>query len=216
MKPKLPEKYTKLTEKQKLFREYYCTPGTDLFGNGFQSYKKAFNAIKSSDNTIMSNACNLLKNPKMKQAIEDFRPKTITKDIKNKEIQREYALTKHQELYLRCFKDHDNTNCVALLRMYWQGAGLLSERLVIDVKDSRKLQDNHQKEAKRIAAIVLETTGIPDHITKGPALNRFNPDINTVSEQFNEPPEPIERTQDVVLSELKPATINGEDFLSDD
>ena len=204
------------TLNQKTFAIYYAQPGTDQFGNAFLSYKKAYNTPDSKDRSTMSSACTLLKNPKVIKLIETYVPKNIEKQAKITEIKKEYALTKHQELYNRAFTDHDNTSCVALLRMYWQAAGLLSERLVIDVHDSRRLDTEFQKEAKRIASIVLETQGLPDHAPDHKALPGFDAAFNDVSEQFLEPPPAIETPQDIVVPYEEDETISGTDFLSDD
>ena len=204
------------TLNQKTFAIYYAQPGTDQFGNAFLSYKKAYNTPDSKDRSIMSSACTFLKNPKVIKLIETYVPKNIEKQAKITEIKKEDALTKHQELYNRAFTDHDNTSCVALLRMYWQAAGLLSERLVIDVHDSRRLDTEFQKEAKRIASIVLETQGLPDHAPDHKALPGFDAAFNDVSEQFLTPPPAIEIPQDAVLSDEPHETISGTDFLSDD
>ena len=204
------------TLNQKTFAIYYAQPGTDQFGNAFLSYKKAYNTPDSKDRSTMSSACTLLKNPKVIKLIETYVPKNIEKQAKITEIKKEYALTKHQELYERCFDDHDNTSCVALLRMYWQGAGLLSERLVIDVHDSRRLDTEFQKEAKRIASIVLETQGLPDHVPDQKSLTGFNPAFNDVSTQFLEPPPAITAPQDVVLSDQTNETIRDDESINND
>jgi len=204
------------TLNQKTFAIYYAQPGTDQFGNAFLSYKKAYNTPDSKDRSTMSSACTLLKNPKVIKLIETYVPKNIEKQAKIVEIKKEYALTKHQELYDRAFDDHDNTACVALLRMYWQGAGLLSERLVIDVQDSRKFDNEYKKEALRIASIVLETKGLPDHVPDHTAFNQLSSGFNTVSDQFITPPPAITAPQDIVLSDEVGDTISDEDFLSDD
>ena len=101
----------------------------------------------------MQSACRLFNLDKVKQAIELYQPETLAKRV---EISREYAFNKYQELYERCYESHDNTNCVALLRMVWQQQGLLDNKLVIDLKDSRQLEEGHREAARRIAARLLQ------------------------------------------------------------
>ena len=210
------QKLSELTPNQNQFVINYCNPTSKTFGNQWKSYKKAYLNTKSNERVIMSSACILLKNPKIIKAIENYKPAKDQIQTKNREIKKEYALTKHQELYERCFDDHDNTSCVALLRMYWQGAGLLSERLVVDIHDSRRLDTEFQQEAKRIASIVLETQGLPDHVPDHKALPGYDAAFDNVSEQFLEPPPAIETPQHVVLPDVVDETISGNDFLSDD
>lgn len=140
---------TEITPKQTLFVEAYANPNSETFNNATRSY--IFAGYKSGS-SVMQCACRLLSSAKVKQAIELYQPQQLVKRV---EINREYAFNKHQELYDRCFKDHDYTNCVALLRMIWQQQGLLDNKLVIDLKDSRQLEEGHREAARRIAAHLL-------------------------------------------------------------
>ena len=213
MAPHKGIKQKDLSPKQTLFCQLYANKDSKTFGNAVKSYIAS--GYKDSNS---AHACSstLLTNPKIRKEVNRLKSTTTDNLIKYKEIKKEYALTKHQELYNRCFDDHDNTSCVALLRMYWQGAGLLSERLVIDVHDSRRLDTEYQKEAKRIASIVLETQGLPDHVPDRKALPGFDAAFSDVSEQFLEPPPAIETPQHTVLPDVVDETISGTDFLSDD
>ena len=100
----------------------------------------------------------MLSKVKIKYAIELYTPQTLAKRV---EINREYAFNKWQELYGKCETAGDNTNCVALMRMVWQQQGLLDNKLVINLEDSRRLEDGHREAARRIGAHLLEA-GILD------------------------------------------------------
>ena len=50
----------KLTEKQKLFSKYYYTPGSETFGNGVGSARRA--GYKGNDNTLTQIAYKLVRN----------------------------------------------------------------------------------------------------------------------------------------------------------
>jgi len=106
----------------------------------------------------MQAACRFFKRSNVKQAIELYQPEKLAKRV---EINREYAFNKWQELYDRAFADHDNTNCVALMRMVWQQQGLLDNKLVINLEDSRQLEEGHREAARRIGARLL-SEGILD------------------------------------------------------
>ena len=207
-------KIHKMTPKQKRCAYNFCDKNNkETYGNKLKSYVQA--GYKDSPAAKQA-ACTLFNSPYFLHYLNKFEPEQGEIVAKKREIQKDYALTTHQELYDRCFDDHDNTSCVALLRMYWQGAGLLSERLVVDIHDSRRLDTEFQKEAKRIASIVLETQGLPDHVPDHKALPGFDAAFNDVSEQFLEPPPAIETPQHVVLPDVVDETISGTDFLSDD
>jgi len=207
-------KIHKMTPKQKRCAYNFCDKNNkETYGNKLKSYVQA--GYKDSPAAKQA-ACTLFNSPYFLHYLNKFEPEQGEIVAKKREIQKDYALTTHQELYDRCFDDHDNTSCVALLRMYWQGAGLLSERLVIDVQDSRKFDADYTKEAKRIASIVLETQGLPDHAPDTIGHDQLNSGFDTVSDQFLEPPPAIETPQHIVLPDVVDETISGTDFLSDD
>ena len=213
MAPTKGIKQKDLSPKQSLFCQLYANKDSKTFGNAVKSYIAS--GYKDSNS---AHACSstLLTNEKIRKEVKRLKSATTDNLIKYSEIKKEYALTKHQELYERAFDDHDNTSCVALLRMYWQAAGLLSERLVIDVQDSRKFDADYTKEAKRIASIVLETQGLPDHAPDTIGHDQLNSGFDTVSDQFLTPPPAIETPQHIVLPDVVDETISGTDFLSDD
>lgn len=139
-----------LTPKQILCVDFYCNPNSPSFGNATKSYIAA--GYKNGVG-VMQAACRQFSKDKIKQAIELYKPETRPKRA---EINREYAFNKWQELYDRCYKAKDNTNCVALMRMVWQSQGLLDNKLVINLEDSRQLEEGHREAARRIAAHLLE------------------------------------------------------------
>ena len=151
-------KQGELTPRQRLFCKQYGEKNSKTYGNGVRSYIAA--GYKDGKGANVSSS-KLLTNPIIIKELAKYSLTNSDNIVKNAEIKREYALTTHQELYNRCFADHDNTSCVALLRMYWQGAGLLSERLVVDINDSRKLEGAYQAEAKRIASIITSNGDLP-------------------------------------------------------
>ena len=207
-------KIHKMTPKQKRCAYNFCDKNNkETYGNKLKSYVQA--GYKDSPAAKQA-ACTLFNSPYFLHYLNKFEPEQGEIVAKKREIQKDYALTTHQELYERAFDDHDNTSCVALLRMYWQAAGLLSERLVIDVQDSRKFDADYTKEAKRIASIVLETQGLPDHAPDTIGHDQLNSGFDTVSDQFLEPPPAIETPQHIVLPDVVDETISGTDFLSDD
>jgi len=108
----------------------------------------------------MQAACRFFGRSNVKQAIEHYQPETLAKRA---EINREYAFNKWQELYDSCWESGDRTNCVALLRMVWQQQGLLDNKLVINLEDSRQLEEGHREAARRIGAHLL-SAGILDAV----------------------------------------------------
>lgn len=139
-----------INPQQALAVDNFCNPKSPTFGNQTQSYIGA--NYKCRGKTAMQAACRFFKRSNIKQAIEQYQPKTLAKRA---EINREYAFNKWQELYDRCYKERDNTNCVALMRMVWQQQGLLDNKLVINLEDSRQLEEGHREAARRIAARLL-------------------------------------------------------------
>jgi len=139
-----------ITLKQSRFVEFYANPSSETFNNATKSYIAAGYKAGSS---VMQCACRLLSSAKIKQALSLYKPQTLAKRV---EINREYAFNKWQELYDRAYNDHDNTNCVALMRMVWQQQGLLDNKLVINLEDSRQLEEGHREAARRIAARLLQ------------------------------------------------------------
>jgi len=149
------ERDKRLTPKQALAVNYYCNSKSETFNNQTRSYIAA--GYKNGAG-VMQAACKMFSIDKVKKAIELYRPETLAKRA---EINREYAFNKWQELFDRAYADHDNTNCVALIRMVWQQQGLLDNKLVINLEDSRQLEEGHREAARRIGARLL-SEGILD------------------------------------------------------
>ena len=147
--------HRELTPRETKAIDYFANPKSPTFGNKTKSYLAAGYSNTSS---VMQSACRMFNKDKIKQAIELYQPETLAKRA---EINREYAFNKWQELYDRCYADHDNTNCVALIRMVWQQQGLLDNKLVINLEDSRQLEEGHREAARRIGAHLL-SAGILD------------------------------------------------------
>jgi len=147
-----------LSPKQARFVDCYANPNGPTFGNATQSYIAA--KYKARGRIAQQAACRLIQKNKIKQAIELYQPETLAKRA---EINREYAFNKWQELYDRCYADRDSTNCVALIRMVWQQQGLLDNKLVINLEDSRQLEEGHREAARRIGAHLL-SAGILDAV----------------------------------------------------
>jgi len=145
----------KLTPKQSLAINFYCDPKSPTFGNETKSYLAA--KYKNGIGAPQA-ACKMFNLDKVKQAIEMYQPKALAKKV---EISREYAYSKLQDMYERCWTDHDNTNSVGVLRLICQATGIINDKLVIDLKDSRQLEDGHREAARRIGAYLL-SDGILD------------------------------------------------------
>jgi len=147
--------HRKLTPKETLAIDFYANPKSPSFGNKTKSY---IAAGYSNTASVMQSACRMFNKDKIKHAIELYTPRTLAKRA---EINREYAFNKWQELYDVCEQNGDRTNCVALMRMVWQQQGLLDNKLVINLEDSRQLEEGHRDAARRIGAHLLEV-GILD------------------------------------------------------
>ncbi len=106
----------------------------------------------------MQAACRLFAHSNMCQAITQYQRKNIeiaAKQAVNEDITKAYTLTKLQETYKAAETDKDTTNRVACIRLMMQYHGLLNDKLVIDLQDSRQLEDGHREAARRIAAHLL-------------------------------------------------------------
>lgn len=161
-----------LTPKQALCVNFYCNQKSDAFNNKTRAYIAA--GYKNGAG-VMQAACKMFTLDKVKQAIELYQPEKLAKKV---EISREYAFNKYQEIYDRCYADHDNTNCVALIRMVWQQQGLLDNKLVIDLKDSRQLEEGHREAARRIAARLLQDGILEAEFEPIPLLSENNSSDN--------------------------------------
>lgn len=146
-----------LTPKQALAVELYVNPKSDTFGNKTQSYIAAGYSCRGK--TAMQAACRLFGHSNMCKAITEYQTKNIeiaAKQAVNEDITKAYTLEQLQQTYKAAVTDKDTTNRVACLRLMMQYHGLLSDKLVIDLRDSRQLEEGHREAARRIAAHLLQ------------------------------------------------------------
>jgi len=154
--------HRELTPKQALAVELYVNPKSETFGNKTQSYIAAGYSCRGK--TAMQAACRLFGHSNMCKAITQYQSKNIEiaeKQAVNEDITKAYTLTKLQETYNAAVTNKDTTNRVACIRLMMQYHGLLSDKLVIDLRDSRQLEEGHREAARRIAAHLL-SDGILD------------------------------------------------------
>lgn len=146
------QKRDELNPKQRLFIQYYTDKTAQTFGNSYLSYVKAGYSNKASSKV---SACQLLSKPKIKQEIQDLLNKQVIQLGKNQEVNAEYALKCLTETYSKALEVGDITNQVACIRLMMQKCGLLQERIVVDLTDSRQLEQSLISQAKQIASIIL-------------------------------------------------------------
>jgi hypothetical protein len=97
----------------------------------------------------------LLTNAKIKTEIQSLLNKQVIQLTKNQEVNAEYALDCLLKTYNNAVEQADITNQVACVRLMMQKCGLLSERVVVDITDSRQLEQSLVLQAKRIASVIL-------------------------------------------------------------
>ena len=151
-----------LTPKQVLAVELYVNPKSDTFGNKTQSYIAAGYSCRGK--TAMQAACRLFKHSNICKAITEYQTNNIEiakNQAVNEAITKAYTLTKLQETYNAAVTNKDTTNRVACIRLMMQYHGLLNDKLVISLEDSRQLEEGHREAARRIAAHLL-SDGILD------------------------------------------------------
>jgi len=125
--------------------------------------------------SVRVNASRLLHSDKFTQLLIQSQDIDSKQAQKRREITGEYADIATVQTYERAVTAGDITNQVACCRILQQRCGQLSDRLVVDVEDSRRLDDSHRLQAKRIAAL----------ITSGRMLlpSTFNPVTETIEAQ---------------------------------
>ncbi len=151
-----------LTPKQALAVDLYVNPKSETFGNKTQSYIAAGYSCRGK--TAMQAACRLFGHSKICEAITEYQTKNIeiaSKQAVNEAITKAYTLQQLQKTYDAAVLNSDTTNRVACIRLMMQYHGLLSDKLVIDLQDSRQLEEGHREAARRIAAHLL-SDGILD------------------------------------------------------
>ena len=77
--------------------------------------------------------------------------------------------------------------------------------MVIDIKDSRQLEDNHRAEAKRIAALITDTHDLPSLAAGGDVIGNAAAIANTLDAQFAVIPDEVEQEQEAPTQSDKDA-----------
>jgi len=154
----MPSNKNELTPKQRRFVEFYANPKSETYAQGIKSYIAA-GYRKGSSNAQA--ASRLLSTAKIVKELSRYTPDSLNISLIKRDISKDYALSKLQQTYDNAEEKGDTTNQVACVRLMMQYNGLLSERVVIDIKDSRQLEDNHRAEAKRIASIITSSVDLP-------------------------------------------------------
>jgi phage terminase small subunit len=140
-----------LTPKQQAFVNNYADPNSDTRGNATRSYIKA--GYKDSRASMVS-ACQLLSNPKIKQAIDGYRAGIEHKS----EVKAEYIREQWLALLDDCKQDGhyiDRKNANAVLRTMAQSCGMLIEKVQTEAitqpdmsEAERELYDQAARELK--------------------------------------------------------------------
>ena len=189
--PKTQPLYKQRFEK---FYNLYSTPGTDCFNNGTKSYIAA--GYKDGKSAKFC-ASNLLNSKKFAERCGN-KPAIERKKL---EIRGEYADQELIDALEECRDNGDMTNRVALIRLYQQRCGQLSDRLVLDLEDSRALDANYKDQARRIASIILS-----GELPQGDAQS-IQPCFDVVSRETH--------TQDIVQSDNQERAITNTDADND-
>lgn len=151
------ERDKQLTPKQALAVELYVNPKSETFGNKTQSYIAAGYSCRGK--TAMQAACRLFGHSKICEAITEYQSKNIeiaSKQAINEDITKAYTLQQLQNTYNAAVTNKDTTNRVACIRLMMQYHGLLSDKLIVTLEDSRQLEEGHREAARRIAAHLLQ------------------------------------------------------------
>jgi phage terminase small subunit len=145
-------KNSELSQKEKDFVSYYCDPASKTYHQKIPSFTRAGYADTRS---ARYNVSRLITSDKIERAIAEYTAKNTEISSKRQEINREYSLACLQETWESSKNADDRTNMVACARLMCQINGLLVERMVVDVEDSRRLDESHRAQAKRIAAFMV-------------------------------------------------------------
>ena len=141
-----------ITPKQKAFIDNYCSKTSETFGNAAKSYEKAYKTDKMTPRGVAQSACNLLKNPKIIQAIDKYTAKIEQK----MEIKREYILTGLQDQYTKADTAKDRTNALRALQLMGQSIAMFTDNLNTNITDQQQeLDEQQQAMARRIAKVSL-------------------------------------------------------------
>lgn len=171
-----------ITPQQLLAVDNFVNPNSNTFGNKTQSYMAA--KYKSKGRIAQNAACRFFQRDYIIKAIRDFSDKNIEiaeKQAVNEAITKAYTLEQLQKTYRAAVTDKDTTNRVACIRLMMQYHGLLNDKLVIDLQDSRQLEEGHREAARRIAAHLL-SDGILEAEFEPLALPATNKDDHVQSD----------------------------------
>ena len=141
-----------LTQKQRVFVDYFCNKTSETYGNPAASY---IAAGYKDGRGVPQAVSRLLSTVKIKREIDKYQQKAIVKSQKKEEITADYARQALLETYEQAKKLKDTTNQVACCRLLLQTTGQLSDKMVIDVQGAIRLEEKHQHAAKRIASIMV-------------------------------------------------------------
>ena len=136
-----------LTPKQESFCVHYTTIGAETFSNG----TKAAIAAGYSEKSAYSQACNLLKNPKIQQRIKELHSENMNR---NSITLDKVLADEHDKLMAR--KHHQYTvskGCTELQGKYL--AMFTDKTLTEDVDKIKELTEREKEEARIIAEIRL-------------------------------------------------------------
>ena len=133
----------------------FANPESDTFGNQARSYEKFY---KCRGVTAQQAASRLFARSRVCQEIDRIRNSVLeiqAQTALKREITGQYADNATVETFERAVKSGDITNQVACCRILQQRCGQLSDRLVLDMPDSRRLDAAHQAQNKRIAEFMI-------------------------------------------------------------
>lgn len=168
-----------ITPQQLLAVENFVNPKSETFGNRTQSYIAA--NYKSRGKIAQQAASRFFQRDYVIRAIQDFQGKNIEiaeKQAVNEAITKAYTLEQLQNTYNAAVTNKDTTNRVACIRLMMQYHGLLSDKLVIDLRDSRQLEEGHREAARRIAAHLLQDGILEGEFEPIPLLSDNNSSDN--------------------------------------
>lgn len=138
-----------LTPKQDSFCVHYTTIGAETFSNG----TKSAIAAGYSEKSAYSQACNLLKNPKIQQRIKELHAENMSRN--NITIDKVLADLEHDKLMARQVGQYAVAkSCTELQGKYL--AMFTDNTNVTDTQRQRELDERESKEAEEIARLRLK------------------------------------------------------------
>ncbi len=137
-----------LTPKQDSFCVHYTTIGAETFSNG----TKSAIAAGYSEKSAYSQACNLLKNPKIQERLKELYTENMQRN--NITVDKVLADLEHDKLMARKAGQYAVAKgCTELQGKYL--AMFTDNTNVTDTVKQRELDEREAKEAERLAAILL-------------------------------------------------------------